>query len=379
MIPYSKKIHHPKVGLVILLFVCNVLHARDSQSIGEFESDGLQLKLETVLNYKGVIWGFDFLGPADLIFTKRSGQFYRYNIDTKSLIKIEGGPKVSASGEGGLLDIRLHPRFYKNNRLFFSYVKKMPQGTSTTLATARLIGNTLTELKDLFISQPAQYEPTHFGSRVLVIGNYLYLSTGDRGVRENSQKLDNHHGKIIRLKIDGTVPDDNPFVNQKDVKPEIWSFGHRNIQGLAYDSIGKRLWAQEHGPDGGDEINLISRGANYGWPVITHGKEYSGKSIGVGRSKKGMKQPVKQFTPSIAPSGLIIYTGNALPNWKAHVFSGALRGMHLNKLKLNKNVVVDEQRLLADFGLRIRCVRQGPDGLIYLSTDNGKILKISKR
>ena len=208
---------------------------------------------------------------------------------------------------------------------------------------------------------------------------YLFISIGDRGVRNESQSLKAHMGKIIRIHQDGRVPKDNPFFETKGALKEIWSFGHRNAQGLAFDPMSGDLYEQEHGPRGGDEINKIEKGANYGWPVITYGKEYWGPSIGEGKKKKGMKQPLKYWVPSIAPCGLSFYSGKKFPDWKGSLFSGALRGKHLNRLTFKNGKIVSEERLLNELGFRVRNVKEGPTGLLYLSVDQGKILRIAPK
>ena len=207
----------------------------------------------------------------------------------------------------------------------------------------------------------------------------MFFSIGDRGVRPNGQDLSTHAGSVLRLNLDGSVPEDNPFVKRSDSLPEIWSYGHRNPQGLSYDFQYKRLWLIEHGPRGGDEINLIRAGKNYGWPVISYGKEYWGPfSVGEAKAKAGMEQPIKYYVPSIAPGSLLLYTGGAFPEWKGHLFAGALKLQHLNRIQLNSLGQVDgEERLLENLNERIRSVTQSPEGWIYLSTDSGKIIRLA--
>ncbi len=235
-------------------------------------------------------------------------------------------------------------------------------------------------MNDLLITTSSTDTTRHFGSRIAFDNEgHVFFTVGDRGERPNGQDLSTHAGSVIRLNQDGTVPKDNPFVKHQNALPEIWSYGHRNPQGLSYDSKNKRLWLIEHGPRGGDEINLILAGKNYGWPVISYGKEYWGPlSVGEATSKEGMEQPVKYYVPSIAPGSLLLYTGSAFPGWQGDLFAGALKLQHLNKIKLSDSgQTVGEERLLISLKERIRSLSQSPEGWIYLSTDSGKIMRLT--
>lgn len=329
----------------------------------------LQLGIESLIEDQDVIWGFDFIDPTHIIFTEKKGTIKILDTMSKGLVIVSNPPKSVVHGQGGLLDIALHPDFKKNHWVYISYTISLDQFFETRIARAKLIDQELKNLEVLFTSNSKSNREQHFGSRIVFDRQgYIYFSIGERGVRENAQRLDVAAGKIFRLTEDGKVPIDNPFVNDKSAVPAIWSYGHRNPQGLFYDLTTDILWEQEHGPQGGDEINIIIKGHNYGWPLVTYGKEYgTGADIGITK-KEGVDQPIYFYLPSIAPSGLCIYKGN--------LYSGALALTHLNRLILNQNKVVREERFqnLKD---RIRNVKEGPDGYLYVSTDSGKILKLT--
>jgi glucose/arabinose dehydrogenase len=353
-----------------LIFVfCSPIHAETKL-----------IKTEKILETEEVIWAFDFLPDASILFTEREGNLKIYNPKTKKTIKVSGLPEIHVSGQGGLLDVIIDSNFLKNETIYLSYSKKVNSGSTTALYKARLANNKLLDGKDIFVAKTDSSRSIHYGSRVRETKDgYLFLSVGDRGKRHEAQKLDNHHGKILRLTKDGKPAPNNPFLNNKKALDEIWSYGHRNPQGMDYDPKSDILYINEHGPRGGDEINKVVAGKNYGWPVITYGKEYWGPSIGEGSQKKGMEQPLYHFTPSIAPSGLIYYSGRMFPEWKENFFSGALKLTHLNRLyKKNSQWTEDRIPQIADLEERIRSVKEYVDGSIYFSTDSGKIIKITK-
>ena len=383
----------------------------------------LPFVVEEVAQNLGLVWGMVFINENELLITEREGKIKILHIPTKKVYPVTGAPAVYAKGQGGLLDISLHPQFSQNKILYLSYAKVNGHKQSTAVAKAiinqtgfahkvgdkdaafedssplradkkhedsneiSIKGKKIVQLQDIFIAQPFVDSSRHFGSRLLFDKKgFLYVTVGDRGNRHLAQKLDNHIGKILRLTEEGKAPADNPFVSHQGALPEIWSYGHRNPQGLFIHRETGQLWGQEHGPRGGDEINLIKKGKNYGWPVITYGKEYWGPSIGEGFTKQGMEQPVKYWTPSIAPSGLLIYSGKKFPQWKNHFFSGALVLRHLNRLEIipsnqkdQRANVGKEERLLSHLNFRVRHVIEGPKGYIYLSVDAGKILKLKPR
>lgn len=360
---------------LILLFSTYIF----SNTISKFHSENMDIKVESVISNLGIVWGMTFISSNNILFTLKSGKIGILNINTKKVKYLLNTPTVLYGGQGGLLDVKISPSFKKDKLIYFTYVKNIENKGVTTLSKAKLENDELIDWQDLLVSNSASKTSRHFGSRITFDDNgHVYFSIGDRGVRQNAQNLKNHAGSIIRLNLDGTVPYDNPFINKKDKLPEVYSYGHRNPQGLFYDKNTKNLWSIEHGPRGGDEINLIKKGLNYGWPIISYGKEYWGPfDIGEGTKKEGMIQPKKVFTPSIAPSSLIVYTHNNFLNWTGNIFSGALKLRHLNRIVLNKyNEVIKEERLLEDLEERIRNVIQSPNGNLYISTDSGNILRL---
>jgi len=326
-------------------------------------------------------WGMAFLPDARLLITERSGSLRMVSNDGELHPQpIDGLPKIRQIGQGGLLDVALHPDFENNRWVYFSYAERDARGVGTAVARGRLQGHRLDGVEVLFRLQPKDNKAYHFGSRLVFDREgYLFISLGDRGTRSRAQDLDDHAGSLIRLHDDGRIPADNPFVDRKDARPEIYSYGHRNIQGAALHPVSGRLWTHEHGPQGGDELNLPEAGINYGWPVITYGKNYvTGTDIGEGTHKPGMAQPLHYWVPSIAPSGMAFYSGDRFPQWQGNLFVGSLKFRQLVRLELDGETVVHEERLLSDELGRIRDVRQGPDGLLYLLTDadDGKLVRL---
>ena len=350
-----------------------------AESPQRIESKQATFMLEQVIDGLGVPWGMTFLSDDQLLITERGGKINLLDTRSKRLTPLRGAPAVYAKGQAGMLDVAVPPDFTPGDWIYFTFVRDRNNQGVTVLARAKLQGNTLVEWQDLLETKSASGTGRHFGSRIVFDEQgYVYFGVGDRGERPNSQNLGNHAGTVMRLYRDGRIPEDNPFIGRDDVLPEIWSYGHRNPQGMAYDYANKRLWLIEHGPRGGDEINLVLRGRNYGWPVISYGKEYWGpKAVGEGTHRKGMEQPVKQYTPSIAPGSLLLYSGKAFPAWKGNLFAGALKLRHLNRVTLNeKGDPVGEERLLTDLNERIRALAESPQGWLWLSTDSGKIYVI---
>ncbi len=338
--------------------------------------------LEQIAQGLGVPWGMAFLNADELIFTERSGQIKLLNLNSLKVETLTGPAIVSSKGQGGMLDVVIGPNYAQTGWIYFTYTKSTADGAATTLARAKRTNNELTNWQDLIMSQSATGKGQHFGSRITFDdNNHVYFGIGDRGEREQAQNLGNHIGAILRLNLDGTVPDDNPFLADNGALDEIWSYGHRNPQGLQFDHDKKVLWSIEHGPRGGDEINLIRKGKNYGWPVVSHGKEYWGSfDVGEGQTKQGIESPVKVYIPSIAPGSFLLYSGKAFPNWQGDLFAGALKLQHLNRISISPdNQATNEERLLGDLNHRIRALAQGPQGWIYLSTDSGSILRLRPR
>ena len=370
----------PMNKLLIIVFVlCSLPVALQASSAQIIDSETTSFRLEQVAEGLGVPWGLTFLSDTRLLITERRGTIMLLDIESGSLMPIRGVPDVKASGQGGLLDVAVPPGHEAGDWIYFTFVRDILSEGVTVLARAKLIDDLLVGWQDLLETESAEGSGRHYGSRIAFDNDgHVYFGVGDRGDRPNSQQLDNHAGSIIRLHRDGRVPDDNPFLNHKDALPETWSFGHRNPQGMAYDHENDRLWSIEHGPRGGDEINLVQRGRNYGWPVISYGKEYWGPlAVGEGTHREGMEQPVKQYTPSIAPGSLLFYSGDAFPSWRGNLFSGALKLTHLNRVTLDENArAIGEERLLDDMGERIRALTESSQGWLVFSTDSGKIFII---
>lgn len=341
-------------------------------------ANNVSYQVEKVVSNLGIPWGMAFLNNKEMLITQKNGKIFRLDIQTKELKSIKNPFKIYHHRQGGLLDVKISPHYKKDAWIYFTYVKKLNGFGVTILSRAKLKNNTLYSTEELLVTKSGTKTGVHFGSRITFDEDgYLYLGVGDRGFRPNAQDLNTHAGAILRLNLDGTIPRDNPFVG-KDGLDEIYSYGHRNPQGLFYDKKKNILYSNEHGPRGGDEINIVQKGNNYGWPTISYGKEYfSYQAVGIGTHKEGMVQPIKVYIPSIAPSSLIVYSGKIFKQWEGNIFSGALSLRHLNRIVLDKDLVaVSEERLLENLDQRIRNVIEGPDGFLYISTDNGDILRI---
>jgi glucose/arabinose dehydrogenase len=343
------------------------------------EADTAQAKIRVtaVLDGLQIPWGMDFLPDGRALVTERSGRVRLADLAAGTSVELAGAPAVAAKNQGGMLDVLVHPQYADNGWIYLCHsVSNDDDENTTRVARYRLRDNALVDEQVLFTAEPWLDTVHHFGCRLRIDADgFLFVSVGDRQQRKRAQELDSHAGKIMRLHDDGRVPADYPFAGREGAKPEIWSYGHRNVQGMAFDGEG-RLWAHEHGPRGGDEVNLVRPGRNYGWPVITFGREYWGPSIGEGTAKDGMEQPALQWTPSIAPSGMLFYSGEAFPAWRGQMFSGSMVLTHLNRATVDGEKVAEAERILAGRGLRIRDVEQDAKGLLYLLTDNGVVLKV---
>ncbi|HWP37714.1 MAG TPA: PQQ-dependent sugar dehydrogenase [Gemmatimonadales bacterium] len=351
-----------------------------AQSPREFESQHGRYRVITVASGLEHPWGLAFLPDGRMLVTERPGRLRIVGTGGALSDPLPGVPPVAARGQGGLLDVALAPDFALSAMMYLSYSEPGEGGTAgTTVARAQFSERGLNGVQVIFRQEPKVSGGAHFGSRlVFTPDGHLFITTGERGQRDMSQDLSRHQGKLIRLRPDGTVPPDNPFVGRAGARPEIWSYGHRNMQGAALHPVTGALWTVEHGAQGGDELNIPQPGRNYGWPVITYGRDYSGAPIGVGTAREGMEQPVYHWDPSIAPSGLMFYTGDRFPRWRGNLFVGALNFQLLARLELDGDRVVAEERLLYGFRQRIRDVRQGPDGYIYLLTDedDGRVVRL---
>ena len=325
-------------------------------------------------------WGHAFLPDNRIIITERPGRLRIVEDGHLNPEPVAGLPAIAARGQGGLLDVALHPNFVTNQLVYLSYSAAGASGVGTEVARGKLVGNRLEDVEVIFRMTPKSKTGHHFGSRLIFDREgYLYITLGDRGEKKRAQLSGDHAGSVIRLHDDGRVPANNPFVGRQGWQPEKYTLGHRNIQGAALHPETGKVWTHEHGPQGGDEVNIIRPGINYGWPVITYGVNYViGTQIGEGTHKAGMAQPLYYWVPSIAPSGMTFYTGDKFPRWRGNLFIGALKDQMLVRLSLNGEKVVSEERLLKNLRGRIRDVSQGPDGYIYLLTDEtlGMLVRI---
>ncbi len=343
------------------------------------QSEEMNFKIETLVDGIGIPWGISFLPNDDILLTERSGILHRYNAD-EGLVKIEGAPAVIDKGQGGLMDVDVHPKFEDNGYIYLTYSKKDDNDNKYTTAVwrAKLDHARLVDGKDIFVAAPYEKTRHHYGSRLeFDRDGFLYLSVGDRGKRDdNPQSLDNHCGKIHRIHDDGRIPDDNPFVDTPGAMTSIYSYGHRNPQGLVLHPFTGVLWSNEHGPRGGDEMNIIRKGGNYGWPVISYGINYSGTKFTDITHKKGMEQPEHYWDPSIGVCGLDFVSGWRYPKWSGDILAGSLRFEYLARLKMKDDQIIGEEKLLKDIG-RVRDVKMGRDGYIYVTVeDPGRLLRI---
>jgi glucose/arabinose dehydrogenase len=327
-------------------------------------------------------WALAFLPDGNMLVTERSGQLRRISRDGKVSAPLAGVPQVFAQGQGGLLDVALSPDFATSQRIYLSYAEPGDNGTAGTAVASATLGEAgLGDVKVIYRQEPKLEGPNHFGSRLAFDGQgHIFISQGERNNRPTAQELEKLQGKLVRLNLDGSVPRDNPFVGQASARPEIWSYGHRNMQGLAIDPRTGKLWENEHGPRGGDEINLPQPGKNYGWPIVTHGINYSGLPIpeAEGRDKPGLEAPYHVWEKSPGLSGMAFYTGHPGAPWNDSLFLGSLAERNLIRLTLQGDKIVGEERLLNEIGERVRDVRVGPDDNVYVLTDenDGKLFRI---
>lgn len=322
-------------------------------------------------------WGMAWLPDGRLLVTERAGEILVFKDGKYTGEKLQGVPKVFNEGQGGLLDIKLHPNYAQNQWIYISYSKPVTGGATTALMRFKLQGNQVVEAKDIFLAKPFIPADFHFGSRIVFDkNNFLFLSVGERGTQPKVQQLDNDHGKIHRLKDDGSIPNDNPFANQAGAKASIWTYGHRNPQGMTYDAANDRLWAVEHGPKGGDELNLIEKGKNYGWPKTSYGINYDGTILTEHKEMEGITNPVRYWVPSIAPCGMTVVTSDKYPGWKGNLLVSALSFRHIARVQLDGAKYTGEEKLAQDIG-RVRAVAEGPDGFIYAVTEGpGLLIKL---
>ena len=354
--------------LLLYLSILTFPAAAQGRTSEAIVSDQAAFRLVRVLEGLKNPWAMAFLPDGGILITERPGQLKLWRDGRLSAVR--GLPDIYASGQGGLLDIAVHPDFGENRLIYFTYSASGPGGSGTALYRARLDGNELRDGEELYRLPRFTGTRVHFGSRIVFAPDgTLYMSIGDRGDRTRAQQIDDSAGSTLRFNDDGSIPDDNPLAGRVGALPEIYSYGHRNAQGMAVHPQTGRIWQHEHGPRGGDEVNILKPGANYGWPAVTFGEEYRGGSIGTGTAAPGIEPPLLHWTPSIAPSGMSFYTGNLFPEWRGNLFVGALAGKHLRRIELDGERAVSQEVLLKDRIGRIRDVRQGPDGFLYLLTD----------
>ncbi|WP_027000092.1 PQQ-dependent sugar dehydrogenase [Eisenibacter elegans] len=340
------------------------------------------LKVDTLLTNLQNPWGAAFLPTGALLITERAGNLLLWNPNTGGTPQpISGLPSdIYVQGQGGLLDIQLHPQYTQNGWIYFVAARRTSsQGGNTAIYRTKLQGTQLQDTQVLFQGVPSSTAGQHFGARLTFDDQgFIYMGIGDRGTPQQSQSINNHIGTIVRLHDDGRIPSNNPFVQTPNAQPEIWSYGHRNPQGLFFDTTRRILWAHEHGPQGGDELNRIERGGNYGWPEVTFGINYNGTTISEETEREGMVSPIIHWSPAIAPCGLLIVKGDRYPGWQGDALLGSLVARHLRYLKLNAQGKIQSQERLLDGIGRVRWVGQAPDGLIYVLTETpGMLLKIS--
>ncbi len=349
----------------------------------DIKTENGTIRVNTIAEGLENVWSLAFLPDGKMLVTEKPGRMRIVSLDGKLGEPLQGLPKIYNQGQAGLLDVVLAPDFATSKKIYFSYSEPGDKGTnSTAVSYATLNGNKLENVTRVFSQKPKIDSNNHFGSRLVwAADGTLFITLGDRySEKDKAQTLDNHQGKVIRINADGSAPKDNPFVKTPGALPEIWSYGHRNMQGAAINPVTKKLWTGEHGPQGGDELNIDEPAKNYGWPVITYGENYGGGKIGEGTHKEGMEQPVYKWVPSIATAGFIFYTGDKFPQWKNNILLTSLREQALVRLVVDGDKITKEERLLKnELGQRLRSVIQGPDGLVYVVTDEskGKILQIA--
>ena len=370
---------HKLLSLALLLFT-SYPALTAPVPVMNFRAGSESYTVEKIVDGFGGIWALEFLSPNTIIFNEINGAISTLNLSSGVTRVMKNPPKVYFEGQGGLLDIAVDPNFESNQYIYVTYSKKVGELQTTAMARSQLDleKESFSPWVDLFVAKPASSTSHHYGSRIAFDkGGHIFFTVGERGNADLAQSLKAHNGKVIRLNLDGSVPSDNPFVRTPSALKEIWSYGHRNPQGIFFDETSNTLYEQEHGPMGGDEINIVGKGKNYGWPVISFGVDYSGRPVGNGeRTRPGMEQAIKYFVPSIAPSSMMIYRGDKLKLFKDKFVSGSLALQHLNLVSVKDVYDACEDRLLLKLNERIRDVKEGPDQLVYVASDNGRIYVI---
>ncbi|TVP53134.1 MAG: PQQ-dependent sugar dehydrogenase [Mongoliibacter sp.] len=341
-------------------------------------TEKMKIKVDTLFTDFENPWGMTWLPDGRMLVTERKGEILIFKDDEFTGEKVSNMPTVKEVNQAGLLDITLHPDYESNGWLYMSYSREQGDGEVLVISRAKLNGNALTDLEEIFVCGPEWKGGRHFGNRIVFDNDgYLYFSNGDKGSRpKNAQELDNDHGKIHRINDDGSIPSDNPFVGKDGANASIWTYGNRNPQGMIYDAENNRLWSVEHGPKGGDELNLIKKGKNYGWPEVTYGIDYDGSVISEETQKEGIEDPVTYWVPSIATCGMTLVTSDKYPAWKGNILVAGLAGQQIARVELDGTDYVTEETLLQDIG-RVRQVSQSPDGYIYAVTEaTGLMIKL---
>ncbi|PRY86240.1 PQQ-dependent sugar dehydrogenase [Mongoliibacter ruber] len=341
-------------------------------------TEKMKIKVDTLYTGFDNPWGMTWLPDGRMLVTERKGEILIFEDDKFTGEKVSNMPAIKEVNQAGLLDITLHPDYDNNGWLYMSYAREEGEGEVLVISRAKLNGNALTDLEEIFVCGPEWKGGRHFGNRIVFDNDgYLYFSNGDKGSRpQNAQELDNDHGKIHRINDDGSIPSDNPFVDKEGANASIWTYGNRNPQGMIYDAENDRIWSVEHGPKGGDELNLIKKGKNYGWPEVTYGIDYDGSIISEETQKEGIEDPVTYWVPSIATCGMTMVTSDKYPAWKGNILVAALAGQHIARVEMDGTNYVTEEKLLEDIG-RVRQVSQSPDGYIYAVTEaTGLMIKL---
>ena len=364
----------------VSLFLLNNCSSQEENPPKIINAININYEAKLIIDGLSIPWGIDFISSNDILITEKSGKLFRVINYEKFLVK--GVPTVYYRDQGGLLDVAIHPEFKKNKLIYLtmSIEEKKGNGGNTALYMGKLEGTKLSNIKLLYKGIPDSKSGKHWGSRIVFDNSgHLFFSIGDRGNRdENPQNIYKDGGKIYRLNLDGSIPSDNPFVSLKGAKSAIFSFGHRNPQGLTIHPLTGSLWEHEHGPRGGDEINLPEKGKNYGWPEITYGINYIGTKITDETQRKGLEQPIYHWTPSIAPSGMAFSSSEVYPEWKNSLFVGSLKFQYLERLVFKEKKVVYREKLFNEIG-RVRCVKEGPDGFLYFTVENKGVFKILQK
>ena len=366
-----------RILFILLILTFQSCKAQEKPNDIPIKDEVKKYSFETVASEIAIPWGMAWLPDGSMLVTEKSGTLYHVKNQKKTVIA--NVPKVFTRNQGGLLDIAVHPKYASNGWIYMTYSAEEGEekGANTKLIRAKIENESLTQIQELYKAQPNTNKAHHFGSRIVFDNEgYLYFTVGDRGNHpENPQDITRDGGKVYRLHDDGRIPSDNPFVGQPNAKEAVYSFGHRNPQGMTKNPTTGEIWTHEHGPQGGDEINIVKKAANYGWPVITYGIDYDGSTISKLTEKEGMEQPLYYWTPSIAPSGMTFVSGDIYPNWNGHLLVGSLKFQYLELVKLKDNKVIERQKVATDIG-RLRNVAQGPDGYIYMGVEGKGIVKI---